>query len=321
MNFYLSYSTFFQSNSWEKNGFVKQRKNNKQKQTLDITKYCVDQLRKNYKNVFLITDKHGELLFKDLPWTNIYTDLESIPKKYREVWSLGKLYAINFISKKEKPFLHIDYDFFITKKLSNKILNSEILLQSREYECGGGPSEYKLNIYEKYCKNKFIKNYQRMNYVYNCGIMGGTNYKFWQEYSEKAIKVVEDKQNEKYWLKDFKFQYFVKACVAEQYFLACLLHEKKIRANLLFDNSNKIKIGINNYDPFDITYFKKTGAIHALGSNKNMLFDDKGNVSLECFIDKKKLTAKYQAQYEEEWQKMISKTLDKNINTPLIIRR
>jgi len=264
MNFYLSYSTVF-ANSNNTFGWNKSKKN----EVYDLTKLCLRYLRKNYKNVYLITDKKGEEIFADLDWSNITTELEGvISPKYKEVWSLGKLYAINTIANKNEPFLHIDYDFFILEKLPQDLLKAQILIQSREFGCD---SHYEIWFYEKFCKNKYLKKYKRQTITYNCGILGGTDYKFFQKYSENAIKLVEDPKNEKFWKKKFLFPAFVKACIAEQYYLCCFLKEEKRRPTLLFNNkpANKFKMGLSdNYSPLDKKYFEQKKVIHLYGDNK-----------------------------------------------------
>lgn len=268
MNFYLSYSTVF-SNSVNTFNWNKTKRN----EIYDLTKLCLHYLTKNYKNVYLITDKMGEEFFGDLNWSNIYTDLEGIINpKFKEVWSLGKLYAINIIANKNEPFLHIDYDFFILKKLPRSILNAPIIVQSREFACD---IQYEIKWYEKHCKNKYLKKYKRNTTTYNCGIIGGTDYKFFQKYSENAIKAVEDPKNKKFWNRKYLFPAFVKACVAEQYYLCCFLKDNKRKPMLLFDNkpANKEKIGPNdNYCPLNKKYFRQRKIIHFFGDHKMFLY-------------------------------------------------
>ena len=268
MNFYLSYSTVF-SNSVNTFNWNKTKRN----EIYDLTKLCLHYLTKNYKNVYLITDKMGEEFFGDLNWSNIYTDLEGIINpKFKEVWSLGKLYAINIIANKNEPFLHIDYDFFILKKLPRSILNAPIIVQSREFACD---IQYEIKWYEKHCKNKYLKKYKRNTITYNCGIIGGTDYKFFQKYSENAIKAVEDPKNKKFWNRKYLFPAFVKACVAEQYYLCCFLKDNKRKPMLLFDNKpadKKVVSPNDNYCPLNKKYFRQRKIIHFFGDHKMFLY-------------------------------------------------
>lgn len=280
MNFYLSYSTAFE---WEEDKLNEQfglvgygakwskilkffhKQHNKEKaEVYRLTKLCVDTLRKNYQNIYLITDNLGKEIFENINWSGISTELESINfKKYPHIWSLGKLYAINIIANKGNPFIHIDYDFFITKKLSDEVINSDILVQSKEYQID---FIYNTKLYNEVNIKRYLNNYKPINFSYNCGIVGGKNFNFWKEYSSKAISQVEDPENTFFWQsKTNDEKWWSKAVLAEQYYLTCLLEEKNVKPTFIFDNY----LCERNYSPFQTDYFKDTGAIHFLGPFKS----------------------------------------------------
>lgn len=303
MDFYLSYSTVF-ANSINTFNWNKTKKN----EVYDLTKLCLYYLTKNYKNVYLITDNNGKDFFGDLNWSNVYTDLEGvISPKYKEVWSLGKLYAINVAANKNKPFFHIDYDFFILDKLPQNILNAQIVVQSREFACD---VQYEIKWYERGCKNKYLKKYERNTITYNCGIIGGNDYKFFQKYSENAIKAVEDPKNKKFWSRKYLFPAFVKACVAEQYYLCCFLKDNNRKPTLLFDNkpANKEVVGPNdNYCPLNKKYFKEKQIVHFFGDHKMFFYKIYKNSNKEylkinlSIIDK--IIKMFQEKYKKEAKK------------------
>lgn len=244
---------------------------------------CVKLIKKNYGNISLITDRRGKDFFGHLGWTSISTDLDQMPMIPSEVWSFGKLWAIYVISNKKEPFIHIDHDFFLFKKLEDTIINSKVLVQSLEYQI---KSMYKTEIYDKYCQNKYIRDYQSINYSYNCGIMGGTDYEFWNSYAKNAIRAVIDPKNKYYWWTNYpEFDTFVKACVAEQYFLGCYLKANGIKPTLLFDNEPKPKKDwASHYVPHELSYFYKTYAAHFYGHNKYLILEN-DNLNLNGFMN------------------------------------
>lgn len=253
MNIYFSYSTKVSSQAENMN------------LTKKMAKLSVEAFKKFYKNVYLITDLDGLEIFKDINFTEVYPILENVIKnEYKDVWSIGKLYAIKYIAQKGEPFCHADFDFFITRELDHDLLNTDVFVQSIEYNID--KLGYNLNFYENLCKKKYLAEKLHSNKAFNCGVVGGKNCSFFYKYSNTAIQMVEDIENKDLWLKNhLGFQNWTKAVLAEQYYLACALKKYNISPKLIFDNSAK------NYEPLsDIAkrFYKETGAMHFLGKSK-----------------------------------------------------
>jgi len=252
MNIYFSYSTKVFS------------KNENLNLTKKIAQMSVAMFKKFYKNVYLITDHKGLEIFKDISFTETYPILDIIPEEYKEVWSIGKLYAIKYIAEKKEPFCHADFDFFIKRELPHDLLKANVFAQSIEYDLNN--LGYNINFYEKLCKNKYLAQDFLSDKAFNCGILGGKDCSFFYEYSNTAIQMVEDIENKDLWLKNHpEFQSWTKAVLAEQYYLACALKKYNINPTLIFDNSAK------NYEPLTPIakkFYKETGAIHFLGNSK-----------------------------------------------------
>lgn len=277
MNIYFSYSTKVYS--------AKEHLN----LTKKLAKISVENFKKYYKNVYLITDTHGLEVFKDISFTEVYPILDNINEEYKDVWSIGKLYAIRYIAEKGEQFCHSDFDFFITKKLPDKILNANVFTQSIEYNLK--KLGYNVDLYEKLCINKFLAKDLISKTAFNCGIVGGKDYSFFYEYSNTAIQMVEDIKNKDLWLKYHpKFEYWTKAVLAEQYYLACALKKYNINPTLIFDSSTQ------NYIPLsDISkkFYKETGAIHLLGDSKqniepmlDLILKNDLELTYEGFVEK-----------------------------------
>jgi hypothetical protein len=261
MNIYFSYSTKVDSGQEDMN------LTEKLNLTKKMAKISIKNFKKYYKNVYLITDLDGLEAFKDIDFTQVYPILEDIKKEYKDVWSIGKLYAIKYISQKGEQFCHADFDFLITKPLPDKILNANIFVQSIESNIE--KIGYNIDLYEKLCKKKYLAENLISNKAFNCGIVGGKDCSFFYEYSNTAIQMVEDIENKDLWLKNHpEFKSWTKAVLAEQYYLACALKKRNIYPILIFDNS------VKNYEPLSHIakkFYKETGAIHFLGKSKEKI--------------------------------------------------
>jgi hypothetical protein len=268
MNIYFSYST----KVFSKN------------ENLDLTKKfaiaSVAMFKKFYKNVYLITDTKGLDVFKDISFTKTYCILDVVPEEYKDVWSIGKLHAIKYIAKKNEPFCHADFDFFITRELPHDLLNANVFAQSIEYDLDR--LKYHTNYYNSLCKNKYLAQDLVSNKAFNCGIVGGNDCSFFYEYADTAIRMIEDTENKNLWLGNHqKFSPWTKAVLAEQYYLACALKKYNIYPKLIFNNS------IINYEPkswLAKIFFEKTGAVHLLGKSKQEF--DINEIFLEASINK-----------------------------------
>ena len=96
-----------------------------------------------------------------------------------------------------------------------------------------------------------------------CGVLGGKNYDFFYEYADTSIKMVEDAENEPYWLNSeiSKKNWGTKAIVAEQFYLACCLKHHRIKPELMFEKNYLI-----DYCPLK---FDEEGFDHAINEKKD----------------------------------------------------
>jgi len=233
---------------------------------LILLKKAVEFIKENHKNVFFVTDINGANLVKDINFKDVFIALDDVSEKYKDIWSISKLYAIRYIAQKQKPFIHIDHDFFLTQKLPRTIKEAKVAVQSIEYE----PNKlgYNIDKYNKYCKNKYLADTIDSDISYNCGIIGGTDYNFFYKFADTAIKMIQDPVNKDFWLKNHsKFEFQTKANLAEQYYLACVLKKENIEPELFFDNSyGKLDNSAQfNYSPNNNRFFDETGGIHFFG--------------------------------------------------------
>lgn len=192
-------------------------------------------LKKNFGEVHFITDQCGAEIFKDIPWTTVSTELNSIDKSYNLVWSISKLYAYRSIAQKGVPFVHVDYDVILWEGLHEKILNAEIFAQSPE---NAVLYFYELDKLRDNCPSLYdIKNYFTEN-ASNVGVFGGHDLEFIQNYAQSAIDFVMDPDNYDFWINynGFKNQSWAKAVIAEQYYLSIMAKKYNKTIEYIFPN-------------------------------------------------------------------------------------
>lgn len=236
-------------------------------------------IRKSYDKIILITDSNGKEIYKDLPWSEVWVELNDVPIKYSKIWCLGKLFAYRKILEKGEPFIHIDYDFFINKKIPDEILNSKVLVQSKEYVLGGGhplldKATYFTDYFYKSCPVRNFAQNIKSDLAYNCGIIGGTDLNFFDFYIKSSIDMILNPKNEKFWLESNHLPYYTLPCLSEQYYLgvcSLFLNRKVTCFFEAFDNGELIKNNEGWYRACNLDFFKKTGCIHLLGDQKKRL--------------------------------------------------
>ena len=188
---------------------------------------------RNYGNITLITTKKGKDFLGDLPYTNIELFEEQIPYEYKEVWSISKLFAYKQICKKNEPFLHIDYDVFLFKKLPDWYLNSDVVFQSIEKE-NQITEFYNLDAFFRFCENKYLGN-KDIIHAYKMGLFGGNNINAIKFYVDEAFKLLFDEVNKSYWLNNkLTIAHCSRAVIIEQWYLVCCLDKLNIKGKALF---------------------------------------------------------------------------------------
>lgn len=206
----------------------------------------------HYNNVYLVTDSKSLPLFEDIPFTEIYTNLDEllhVDSRYHKYWSLGKIKTMELASKKERPFVQIDYDVFLNKPLPEWLTTADLFCQSPE------PVDvysYNLDLfYDKYQYLGYAK--RRVPDAFNCGIFGCNNFDFMDKFCKSTQEFIFSEYNT--WVleaisegKAYGGYYnshgmstethlagFQCAIWAEQYYLACAAQEEGVKVKFLFE--------------------------------------------------------------------------------------
>lgn len=225
--------------------------------------------KKHYGGVHLIGDKRGIELLRHLDWSSVSDELEELPEGFRDVWSLSKLKAYNIIAQKNEPFFHIDFDFFLLKRLPNEIETANVVFQSRETRLNSDLN-YNTDVFHRDIKYLPVRR-DRTNsgldikprvVAYNCGIVGGTDIGFFKLYSELAIKCVLSQENRSFW-QDTELKPISKPILAEQYYASLIAHNNYPSEYVQFLKYKPPCWEVNILKPF----------IHLLAGKKSLITD------------------------------------------------
>lgn len=149
--------------------------------------------KKWFKEVHLITDLKGEGLVKryGLEFDHINNDLEKVLKNTKNhYWSLGKIYACKI---QDKPFIHIDNDAFLFKRLPNSFLSADAGFQHLEASLvakdSGWYDGFLKHADSKY-KDKPIWFDTKTREAYNCGLIAFNKLDILEEWWEESLKYI-----------------------------------------------------------------------------------------------------------------------------------
>ena len=190
---------------------------------INLHKLCAFYLNKNFKEVHFITDSKSLPYFKDIRFTSISLDFDTLPMEYGDTWSLNKLFAYKLIAEKGDPFFHVDYDVVLWEGLEDIIKKADIFAQNRE---GNSYYWYELEKFKKNCPNLHLVrkiNIQDADALegINVGVIGGHDLEFLYNYSKSALDLILDPINRDFWLNYDGFnKTWIKAVISEQYYLA-----------------------------------------------------------------------------------------------------
>nr|WP_294080537.1 DUF6734 family protein [Proteiniphilum sp. UBA5384] len=153
--------------------------------------YSSLKLRELYPDVELYTDSEGAKVLIDklkLPYTQYsveYDDLRCNPC----LWAYPKILTYG---KQVEPFIHVDGDVFIYEKFDDELVNSRLIVQNLELS-----TNYYADIFRpvlkklRYVPDVFKDNLsEKFPKSYNAGILGGTDIRSMQLYTEAAVKFV-----------------------------------------------------------------------------------------------------------------------------------
>jgi len=222
------------------------------KQNMDIWKLSLALAKKHYNQVYLITDDNGYDVLKNLPFDGFIKILNDVPQ-FPDLWCLGKIYAYYYACQ-EGNFLHLDNDVFLWEKLPEALTDSDIFVQSQDFEIyKNGRVCYSYNIEDinNIIKSQLPNDWQdiidnKKNIMtYNMGIFGGKNKNLIKEYCEYIFNMVNNKDYEKFWNTSIKrpvttgsnnMPHLIKSCMLEQGNLGIICKKNNLIPSMLINN-------------------------------------------------------------------------------------
>jgi hypothetical protein len=163
---------------------------------------------KHYRPAALYTDDAGARLLVDgagLEFDEVHTSLNALADHDPGWWALGKVYAYR---QQEAPFVHIDSDVFLWKRLREDLESAPVIAQHPE-DFVPGRSFYRPEVLEAAVDAVWDgwlppewAWYRRSGLPSrgeSCGIIGGNQVDFLRHYAERAVRLIEHPGNQAAW--------------------------------------------------------------------------------------------------------------------------
>ena len=186
--------------------------------------------KKQYGEIHLITDTEGKKHLSGIDYTSISTSLDGLPAEYGTVWSLGKLLAYNQIAALNEPFMHIDYDVLLWKKLPETFIASPVFAERLETSVNWRYNV--MNFYARCPNHHDLKTLVRDGAL-NAGVVGGNDLDLIYKTTHRAMAFVLDPANKEFMTStDPKINVpsWSRATIAEQLYIYqyCLMNNQDI---------------------------------------------------------------------------------------------
>jgi hypothetical protein len=235
----------------------------------------VEAARRHYSDTMLVTDSEGARLLIEgigLNVEHVSTALDALADQDPALWMLGKLHAYR---AQETPFVHIDTDVFLWRRLPDHVERAAVFAQNPE-PFAIGASHYKPEVLTQLMtieadgwvppEWEWCLSHGDPQRGECCGIAGGNRVDFLRYYADSAIRVIDDPRNRAAWttIRD-KGEFNT---LIEQYHLAaCVDYHRHhpaspyrgVEIRYLFDSFG---------DAFNPNIAAKLGFTHLLASSK-----------------------------------------------------
>lgn len=191
-------------------------------------------LKEYYPRVSLITDEKGKKLLIDilkLPYDEVSLRLNDLQDSNKQIWTLGKIWSYSI---QQQPFLHVDGDVFIWKKLPFRY--QPLIAQHKEICFEHNRCFLNLLRGKGYkFPDAIALDDANVNEV-NAGILGGNDLSFFTGYTRAAFDFLRDNQD-KINLLTATNEITAVNTIMEQCFFFQLAHQKKTPVHYLFNEA------------------------------------------------------------------------------------
>src|ERR1700728_571827 len=152
----------------------------------------VETARQHYTETALVTDDEGARMLVDglgLRFSDVSTELNALHDHDPAWWSIGKIYAYRL---QTKPFIHIDSDMYLWKRLSPLLESADVFAQNEEpfriYEDRYYPGHFEREAHATpgtWIPREWLwyRSSGRPQRAFCCGILGGNRVDFLRYYA------------------------------------------------------------------------------------------------------------------------------------------
>lgn len=226
-------------------------------------------LKKHFKEVTLYCNQRVKNLIIDqfqIPYDHII-EIPDLMEEYRgcNLWALPKIHTY---SLQQEPFLHVDCDWFMFERLSDSILDSDIIGQNIEYDDQmynhrtlekliSNKCDIPLFVLNEYCKEPILR-------VINAGVLGGNDIHFIHKYIQTIFHFINTNKPILHKLNDG----FVNSIYEQLFFY---LMAKGCHKTLGLCTEGDMLSTKFDWLPMDLTYSPKSGYMHLLANLKRRM--------------------------------------------------
>lgn len=223
----------------------------------------------HYEETALVTDDAGADLLVDrlgLQFSEVSTTLNNLDGADPGWWVLGKLWAYR---QQTKPFVHLDSDVYLWRRLSPELEQAAVFGQNPEW-FPSNDGWYRPEFFDGVVRSVggwlpeewrwYIA--QKKNVAICCGILGGNDVRFLSQYADAAIMMIDHPTNQAAW--SMIGNVIGDNILVEQYMLAACVefHRQRLRqpgVAYVFESPN---------EAFDESAAARVGYTHLIGGAK-----------------------------------------------------
>jgi hypothetical protein len=235
----------------------------------------VETAKQHYPETWLVTDDAGARMLVDglgLQFAHVSTDLNALAQHDPDWWALGKIYAYRL---QTEPFVHLDADAFLWKRLPQRLESADVFAQNPEPIWSGTPY-YQPERLERvlsatsggWLPDEWMWYRRAIPHQRSicCGLFGGNRIDFISRFAEASLRLVNDPSNQRA-LQSLPNKQ-IHTLLIEQYLLAAFVEYYKASAALPF-GSVRIEYLFNSMaDPWNPERAAQTGFTHLLANAK-----------------------------------------------------
>jgi hypothetical protein len=231
--------------------------------------------RVHYRPAVLYTDDAGARLLVDgagLAFDEVHTTLNALSASDPSWWALGKLYAYR---EQAVPFVHIDSDVFLWRRLRPDVESAPVFAQHPDV-ISPGRSFYHPEVLEAALAGagdgwlpaqwRWYRASGLAPRAESCGIVGGHRVDFLRHYADQAIHLVEHRGNQEAWNGlDDRAAHVV---LIEQYLLAACVEHHRHHRDSGDDDFGIAYVFASSHDAFTPARAAAAGYTHLIAGSK-----------------------------------------------------